>query len=260
LEKLRNEKVSLERRLQDCLKVLQEKDEEILKLKQLTDPTQEMRLKGHGVRPGDVMHDDVAKEFKRIYSLRSTGANPNDRAKCVTKMMEVAYDVCKRSVLEKAIVELEKLFDPPSSNACIDERRNEQQEWKLRQEALSVLISSNNATFKPADLQAKIEAKIDDETHEGGIAIIGDITALTWNMVTVSPPISFGFTKSEMDEIQFEEMYDQTNIDGVSEDNIRKRNCLTEFRRPILYFGPLGVIGCKGSVALYNFNKPLMYN
>ena len=60
----------------------------------LTDPTQEMRRKGQCIRPGDMTHEKVAKEFKNIFSdrnlLKPIGINKaDDRAPILIKIFEV---------------------------------------------------------------------------------------------------------------------------------------------------------------------------
>lgn len=74
--------------------------------------------------------------------------------------------------------------------------------------------------------------------------IIKQVTQLTWNMVNLSPPITFGeLTFSE--DLEF---YDVTDVNDLLK--LGNECYSVEHRRPILFFGPLGVVGHKGSVAI----------
>ena len=81
--------------------------------------------------------------------------------------------------------------------------------------------------------------------------VIKQITELTWSMVTRSPPVTFNHDESLLTS---DEMYERSNTLQVPEDNIQSGNCMLICRRPVLFFGPLGIIGTKGCVAIYPVN------
>lgn len=69
--------------------------------------------------------------------------------------------------------------------------------------------------------------------------VVTQVTNLAWKMVTLSPPVSFGAP-----ETLSEDLYELTDMDNHLEND----TCYTfECRRPVLFFGPLGTVGQKGS-------------
>ena len=78
--------------------------------------------------------------------------------------------------------------------------------------------------------------------------VIKQIAKLTWLMVTRSPPVTFNCDESLL---TLEEMYERSNTKEVPNDDIKSGNCKLICRRPVLFFGPLGIIGRRGSVAIY---------
>lgn len=73
--------------------------------------------------------------------------------------------------------------------------------------------------------------------------VIKRATELTWSMVNLSPPVSFG---SGLDFS--EDLYDVTDMHSLLDSD---DEYTIEYRRPILFFGPLGKVGHKGSVAIH---------
>ena len=74
--------------------------------------------------------------------------------------------------------------------------------------------------------------------------VIKRATELTWSMANLSPPVSF-----ESEREFSEDLYDVTDVDNLLGSN--DINYVVEYRRPILFFGPLGIVGHRGSVAIH---------
>lgn len=74
--------------------------------------------------------------------------------------------------------------------------------------------------------------------------VLKQVTELTWKMVKLSPPVSFGI----LDFSEDLDLYDVTDINDLlgTEEEYR-----VEYRRPILFFGSIGIVGSKGSIAIH---------
>ena len=70
------------------------------------------------------------------------------------------------------------------------------------------------------------------------------VIELTWKMVKLSPPVSFG-KLSFSEDLDLHDVTDMDNLLG------ERKKYIVEYRRPILFFGPLGIVGYKGSVAIH---------
>jgi hypothetical protein len=230
------------------------------------DPTQEMRRRGHTIRPGDITHEDVAKDFKIMFSnrniLKPIGISEAEcRTRLLTQMFESAYDVSKELMLEKVAAEVTKLFDTPTRLYTIDQKRENDIyiPWNSRKEALSLLLSLVNEKEVPECLIDEIERKLSAKEvfTSKQVAEIRDVTAsvakLTWSMVTLSPPVTFSGSLESFP--LSDELWELTNIDGLSNDEINNGNCTKTCRRPVVFFSPLSTIGLKGHVALLPYKE-----
>lgn len=75
--------------------------------------------------------------------------------------------------------------------------------------------------------------------------VVKQVIELTWKMVNLSPPASFG-KMSFSEDLDLHDVTDMCNLLGEGQKYIVK------YRRPVLFFGPLGIVGYKGSVAIYS--------
>ena len=73
--------------------------------------------------------------------------------------------------------------------------------------------------------------------------VLKRVTELTWKMVKLSPPVSFG-------DLSFSEDLDLYDVTDLNDLLGAKENYTIEYRRPILFYGPLGIVGSKGSVVI----------
>ncbi|XP_019851697.1 PREDICTED: uncharacterized protein LOC109581714 isoform X2 [Amphimedon queenslandica] len=230
------------------------RDSELAKLEEeigLIDPMRQLKRKGHCIQPGDIVHDDVARDFKQLFDkknlLEPIGIKKvGERAPELTKLFEIAYDVCKDHLIEIAKKELEKLFEPPAHVFTEQERKNEEiyLPWQSRQEALSLLLSNLKIQFMPDDLTVEVTKK--DKMYESADmqTVVEQVIELTWRMVNLSPPVSFG----KMSFSEDLDVYDVTDMENLLGEG---KKYIVKYRRPVLFFGPLGIVGYKGSVAIY---------
>ena len=61
----------------------------------LTDPTREMRMRSDCIRAGDIVHSEVAQEFKQVYKERQFLSKlkittPRERAEFLTKLFKAS--------------------------------------------------------------------------------------------------------------------------------------------------------------------------
>uniref|UniRef100_A0A1X7TIB8 Uncharacterized protein n=1 Tax=Amphimedon queenslandica TaxID=400682 RepID=A0A1X7TIB8_AMPQE len=243
LEKCRQSVVILEKKLKA-------KNDENLKLNKLLDPMRELRRKGHCIQPKDVLHDDVAKDFNQLFGQKKLFEpigikEAGERASELTKLFEIAYHACKNRVIEIAKEELDKLFQPPLRVLTEQERNNEDiyLPWQSRQEALSLLLSNLEIQSMPDDLT--VEVTKEDKMYESADmqTVVKQVIELTWKMVKLSPPVSFG-KLSFSEDLDLHDVTDMKNLLG------ERKKYVVKYRRPILFFGPLGIVGYKGSVAI----------
>ena len=149
----------------------------VIILYRLTDPTREMRMRNDCIRTGDILHSDVAQEFKQVYKDRQflqklKIATQLERARFLTELFKAsieinevymsyktvhlstllqhAYKCCSKEIMSKAIEELETLHIAPKRPFTKEEMENPDIRfpWKGRQDAYSCLISVANAKDK----------------------------------------------------------------------------------------------------------------
>uniref|UniRef100_A0A1X7TJ72 Uncharacterized protein n=1 Tax=Amphimedon queenslandica TaxID=400682 RepID=A0A1X7TJ72_AMPQE len=239
-------------------KELEAKNEEILKLNKLIDPMRQLRRRGHCIQSGDTTHEDVARDYMQLFVQRNSlesirKKEAGQRASELKKILEIAYSACKNHVIEIAKNELAMLFKPPVRVLTELERKNEDiyLPWQSRQEALSLLLSNSKIRNQcvPDDLTDEVIKELSKqcEYHSAGMhTVLKQVAELTWKMVNLSPPVSLGYLPFSEDL----DLYDVTDVKDLlgAEEKYK-----VEYRRPILFFGSSGIVGSKGSIAIYPF-------
>ncbi|XP_019859372.1 PREDICTED: uncharacterized protein LOC109587583 isoform X2 [Amphimedon queenslandica] len=218
----------------------------------------QLRRRGHCIQSGDTTHEDVARDYMQLFVQRNSlesirKKEAGQRASELKKILEIAYSACKNHVIEIAKNELAMLFKPPVRVLTELERKNEDiyLPWQSRQEALSLLLSNSKIRNQcvPDDLTDEVIKELSKqcEYHSAGMhTVLKQVAELTWKMVNLSPPVSLGYLPFSEDL----DLYDVTDVKDLlgAEEKYK-----VEYRRPILFFGSSGIVGSKGSIAIYPF-------
>lgn len=157
--------------------------------------------------------------------------------------------------------ELEKLFEMPKIIYSIDERRQPDvyQPWHSRQEALSLLLSLRGDKLPvPCHLAKQVSILICNSELVGVqvmtkytqnvkmYSVVENVTHFAWKMVILSPPVTFGTPKFSV----VDDLYELTDMNGLLNKDDNNQQYSVEYRRPVLFYGPLGTVGHKGNVVI----------